>query len=240
MIFAGSVEIPTGAKEPVEIQVFHGVTGVPLTGSTTLQVSVRRLVDDWYLDWNDNFLKTAGVVGKLWEALQEVDATNRAGLYRLNTAAHVKGFDTSLIGNANTDDVLEVTIRDSAGTAGGLPMGFEIKTGALADKIFGLPYDVADSVWDALQADHKIAGSFGDLVRRIVALQKEHYYIDNTNYNNEGLLLFGRIRLFENEAAVNNATYGGSGEGEFATYELTTTPKTANPERAHQVRSVRK
>ncbi len=240
MIFAGSVEIPTGAKEPVEIQVFHKITGLPLTGSSTLQASVRRLKDDLYLDWSNDTLRLSVVVVTMWETLEEVDAANRAGLYRLNTVNHVRGLDTSKITNAAADDVYEVTIRDSANIAGGVPMGFELKTGALADKINGLPYDVANSVWDAMQADHKIAGSFGALMRRIVALQKEHYFIDNTTYNNEGLLLIGRIRLFETEAEVNAATYGGTGEGEFAVYELTTTPKTLTPERAHMVRSVKK
>lgn len=240
MIFAGSVEIPTGGKEPVEIQVFDKITGDPLTSSTTLEVSVRRLKDDLYLDWSNDTLRISVIVVTMWETLEEVDATNRAGLYRLNTVNHVRGFDTSKITNPTTDDVYEVTIRDSADVGVGLPMGFELKTGALADKIYGLPYDVANSVWDALQADHKIAGSFGDMMRRIVALQKEHYFIDNTTYNDEGLLLVGRIRLFETEAAVNAATYGGTGEGEFSTYELTTTPKTLTPERAHMVRSVRK
>jgi len=240
MIFAGSVEIPTGGKEPVEIQVFHGITGQPLVGSTTLQVSVRRLKDDLYLDWSNDTLRIDIIIVKLWETLEEVDPTNRAGLYRLNTVNHVRGLDTSKFTNADVNDVYEVTIRDSAEVAGGVPMGFELKTGALADKINGLLYDVANSVWDAMQADHKITGSFGDMMRRIVALQKEHYYVDNTTYNTEGLLLFGRIRLFETEAAVNAATYGGSSEGEFATYELTTTPKPLTPERANDVRSVRK
>jgi hypothetical protein len=239
MISAGSVEIPTGGKEPVEIQLFNKDTGVALVGSTTIEASVRRLSDDYYLDWDDDTLKGAGV-GTMWQALSQIDATNRPGLYQLDTANHVKGLDTSKFVNPGTDDIYEVTIRDSADLAADLPSGFEIKTGALADKINGLPDSVAQAVWDALQADHKVAGSFGDMMRRIVALQKEHYYIDNTSYNDEGLLLFGRVRLFESETATNNATYGGSGEGEFATYELTTTPKTATPERAHEVRSVRK
>lgn len=239
MISAGSVEIPTGGKEPIEIQLFNKNTGAPLLSSSTVEMSVRRVKDDEYLDWDDDELKVVGSVGTLWQALDPIDATNRPGLFQLDTANHVKGLDTSKFVGADPDDVYEITIRDSANRAADLPTGFEIKTGALADKINGLPTNVAQAVWDALQADHKVAGSFGDMMRRIVALQKEHYFIDNTTYNNEGLLLSGRIRLFETKTAANNATYGGSGEGEFATYTLTTTPKTARPEQAHTVVSVR-
>jgi hypothetical protein len=239
MISAGSVEIPTGGKEPIEIQLFNKNTGAPLLGSSTVEVSVRRIKDDLYLDWDDDTIKAVGAVGTLWQALDEIDSTNRAGLYQLDTANHVKGLDTSKFTGADADDIYEVTLRDSASLAADLPSGFEIKTGALADKIYGLPSNVADAVWDALQADHKVANSFGDMMRRIVALQKEHYFIDNTNYNNEGLLLSGRIRLFETKAAADAAGYGNSGEGEFATYTLTTTPKGARPEQAHSVKSVR-
>lgn len=239
MISAGSVEIPTGGKEPVEIQLFNKNTNQALVGSTTIQVSVRRIKDDWYLDWADDTLKPAGSVTTMWETLAPVDATNRPGLYQLDTTNHPEGLDTSLFINAALDDIYEVTIRDSADVAANLPAGFEIKTGALADKIAGLPDDIADAIWDALQADHKVLGSFGDLMRRIVALQKEFYVIDNMSHNAQGLLTAARIRLFESKAAVLAASDGGSGEGEFATYTFVTTPDGSRPALADVARSMR-
>lgn len=240
MISGGSVWLPTGDVEPVEIQLFDKVSGTELLGATDIVVSVRRIQDGKYYDWLNKEFRIPAAVAQLTETLTEIDAIRRPGLYRLDTVDHVGGFDTSKISNPGTDDIYDVNIAQTTDdTAGGLPIGFEIKMGALADKIDALPTSVAQAVWDALQADHKIAGSFGDMMRRIVALQKEHYYIDNTVYNTQGLLISGRIRLFETKAAANAATYGSSGEGEFATYTLVTTPKTLEPERAHEVRSVR-
>jgi len=101
------------------------------------------------------------------------------------------------------------------------------------------PAIIADAVWNALQTDHTIAGSFGDAVRRIVALQKENYFIDEMTYNSQGLMLTGRIRLFATKAAALAATDGGSGEGEFATYSFDTTEVAGQPCQAKTARSVR-
>jgi hypothetical protein len=240
MISGGSVWLPTGETEPVEIQLFNKNDGDELVGAADIVVSVRRLSDGYYYDWTNEEFRVHTSVAQLYETLVEVDSTRRPGLYRLNTPSHAGGFDTSKIGNAGTDDIYDVSITQSTNdTAAGLPSGFEIKMGALADKIAGLPDDVADAIWDALQADHQVANSFGELLQRIVALQKEHYFIDQTTYNTEGLLLSGRMRLFRTKAAVQAATDGGTGEGEFATYTLVTTPKGGAPERADLVRSVR-
>ncbi len=101
------------------------------------------------------------------------------------------------------------------------------------------PAIIANAVWNAMQADHQLANSFGDAVQRIVALQKENYFIDQMTYNPEGLMTAGRIRLFRTKAGAVAATDGGSGEGEFATYSFDTTETAGAPERARTARSVR-
>lgn len=101
------------------------------------------------------------------------------------------------------------------------------------------PAVIANAVWNAMQADHQLANSFGDAVQRIVALQKENYFIDQMTYNAEGLMLSGRIRLFRTKAAALAATDGGSGEGEFATYSFDATPTAGEPCKARTARSVR-
>jgi hypothetical protein len=207
----GIAYVESGGKEPIEVQVFNKFTGDPLTGKTDIKVRIRRHADDYYYDWIDDTFKDFVSVGVIATPLAEIHATRSPGLYRLNNANHAYGFDTSKITNPGTDDIYEVTIlQDGDEDAAGLPVGFELKVGNFLDRLL-----------------------------RIVALQKEHYFIDQTNYNTEGLLLSGRIRLFRNKNDVNNASDGGSGEGEFATYTLTTTPKGGAPERADLVRSVR-
>lgn len=207
----GVAYVETDGKEPIEIQVFNKFTGKPLTGKTDIKMRIRRHSDDFYYDWVDDTFKAFVSVGLIAQALSEVHPTRSPGIYRLNTANHVLGFDTSKITNPGTDDIYEVTILQDGGVdAGGLPTGFELKV-----------------------------GNFLDTLIRVVALQKENYFIDQTNYNTEGLLLSGRIRLFRTRAQVLAASDGGVGEGEFATYTLVSTPKATAPERADIVTSVR-
>ena len=233
----GSKYIKPGAKEPIEIQVSNRYTNVPLLDSTTLFVKVRRINDDLYFDWDDNTFKAPAGATTLQTALDQVSKTYSPGLYQLDFGPdHLKGFDTSKITNAGTDDVYDVTIEQIGGTdAAGLPTGYELHVRQEAV----LPSDIADAVWNAMQADHKVLGSFGDLMRRIVALQKEHYVIDNMVHNTQGLLTAARIRLFENKADVLAASDGGAGEGEFAAYTFTTLPDASKPAIADVVRSTR-
>lgn len=235
----GSVWLPTGWTEPIEIQLFN-TGGLPLLGDTNTVTQIRRQQDDYYYDWNNNEFRIAASVSEFYQILQEVSQSRNPGLYRLDTVEHVGGFDTSKPTNAGLDDIYDVTITHRvAPSLYGLPMGFEIRVGALADKLVALPDSVADAVWDEMQADHVVTGSFGDLLRRVVALQKENYFIDQTAYNTPGLLTSGRIRLFNTKAEVDAATDGGTSEGEFATYAFSTTPKTDAQERADVIRSTR-
>lgn len=235
----GSVWLPTGWTEPVEIQLF-ALSGEELLGNTDIVVQVRRQQDGYYYDWTNKEFRIAASVSEFYQTLQEVSQSYNPGLYRLDTPDHAGGFNTSIPTNVGTDDIYDVTVTHrTLPELYGLPTGFEIRTGALADKIIALPDSIANAVWDQMQADHTIAGSFGDLLRRIVALQKENYVIDQTNYNTPGLLTSGRIRLFNTKAEVAAATDGSSGEGEFATYSFTTTSKVDRPERADIIRSAR-
>ena len=235
----GSVWLPTGWTEPVEVQLF-AASGQPLLGNTDVVVQVRRQQDGYYYDWKNKEFRIAASVSEFYEYLQEVSQSRNPGLYRLDTPDHDGGFNTAIPTNVGVDDIYDVTITHRVTPSlFGLPIGFEIRVGALADKVVSLPDSVADAVWDEMQADHVVTGSFGDLMRRIVALQKENYLIDQTAYNTPGLLTSGRIRLFNSKAEVDAATDGGSGEGEFATYQFTTTSKTGQPERADVIRSTR-
>jgi hypothetical protein len=238
----GSIWVTTDSTEPIEIQIF-GQDGIPLPGKIDIVIQLRRISDSLYLDWTDNTLKLPAAVVQRHQILSEVSATYSPGLYRLNSLDHPNGLHLDRIINRGTNDIYDVTILQAGGTdAVGLPLGFEMKVGFLADNIASIssmPTDIADAVWDALQADHTVAHSFGDMMRRIVALQKENYFIDEMTYNTQGLLLTGRIRLFTTRTEALAATDGGAGEGEFATYSFDTTPVSGKPERPLTARSVR-
>jgi hypothetical protein len=233
----GSKYITPGAKEPIEVQLFDKTTGKPLLSKTDIFLKIRRTNDDTYFDWNDNRFKVPASVFTLRSQMAVVSDTYSPGIYRLDHPPdHDKGFDTSNIVNPGTDDVYDVTVEQvGSEDADGLPTGYELHV----RQEVTLPSEIADAVWGALQADHTIANSFGDLMRRIVALQKENYVIDNTVHNAQGLLTSARIRLFENKTDVLAATDGGAGEGEFATYSFQTTAEPAKPVLADVVRSMR-
>jgi len=240
MFESGPVYVPTGATEPVEVQV-AGLDNLPLLGKTSIKLGVRRISDNAYLDWTDNTFKTGSAVVQMLLALIEVSPVYSPGVYELDTAPHVKGFNTAALVNAVVGDVYDLTVvQDSEYDAPGLPVGFEIKLGApFADKLEGLPGSVAAAVWDESQLAHVIAGSFGNAVRRILALQKENYFIDEMTYNSRGLLLGGRIRIFPDKATALAATAGGASEGEVGAYSFTTTEVPGHIERAATARSVR-
>lgn len=235
LVFGGSKYISLGDKEPIEILVLDDYNQ-PLTGRTDVHIRIRRHQDDLYYDWADDTFKVAGDVSQPTQALQEVSALYSPGIYRLNTIKHARGWNTSLIDNPGTNDVYDITVLQAGGTdISGLPVGYELHVGTLSI----LPSEIADAVWDAQQSAHTVAGSFGDLVRRIVGLQKENYYIDQMIYNVRGLMTSGRIRLFHTKADALAATEGGTGEGEFATYSFDSTETPGATERAKTARSVR-
>jgi hypothetical protein len=240
MFESGPVYVPTGATEPVEVQV-AGLDNLPLLGKTSIKLCVRRISDNTYLDWTDNTFKVGSSVVQMLLALVEVSPTYSPGVYELDTSPHVKGLNTAVLTNASVGDVYDVTVvQDGEYDAPGLPVGFEIKLGApFADKLEGLPGNVAAAVWDEGQLAHVIAGSFGNAVRRILALQKENYFIDEMTYNSRGLLLGGRIRIFPDKTTALAATAGGASEGEVGVYSFTTTEVPGHIERAATARSVR-
>jgi len=233
----GSKYILPGAKEPIEIQLIDQFNRL-LTGKTDIFIQIRRHQDDRYFDWSDNTFKNPSIIVTRHQALSEVSAAYSPGIYRLDAGpTHAKGFNTAVITNPGSADVYDIDVTQIGGDdATGLPQGYEL---CIYDLTVGLPEVIADAVWNAMQVDHRVVGSFGELVQRVAALQKENYYIDNMTYNTQGLMLTGRIRLFYTKTDANAATPGGSGQGEFATYTFTTTPTPGHPERAATARSVK-
>lgn len=126
------VRVQTGGKEPIEVLAVDALS-TRLTGLTNLAVSVRRISDDYLLDWNDDTFKATPT--KQWELLTEIDATLAPGEYRLDNASHVKGLDTAAFVNPTADDTYRVLVvqQGSPQTASNFPQHGEIKVGAWVD-----------------------------------------------------------------------------------------------------------
>ena len=233
---SGSI-VQTGETEPVEVYLVD-VVGDALLGKTDIKLQIRRHADGYYYDWDDDTFKPAGSVTQMLQALEEVDASNDPGVYALNTATHAHGFNTNAISNPGTNDVYTLTVvQDGGSDAQGLPAGDILKVGFWVDQIGGVPTNVANAVWNAMQADHVVQGSFGELLLRIEALKHGNHVLDNLVYNSQHLIMSGRMRLFTTKTAVAAATDGGVGEGEFATYSFTTTVDSQHGNHADVIRA---
>jgi hypothetical protein len=129
-----AVRIQTGGKEPIEVLAVDALQD-RLTGLVNLAVSVRRVSDDWVLDWNDDTFRAAPT--RQWELLTEIDATLSPGEYRLDNASHDKGLDTSAFTNAVADDVYRIIVvqQGTPQNAANFPQHGEIKVGDWLDFI---------------------------------------------------------------------------------------------------------
>lgn len=79
---------------------------------------------------------------------------------------------------------------------------------------FGFEYTVSDGVTQDIYEG----------IRRILGLNHENIFIDNTTYDTNSQLVSSRVRLFDSKVTCNAATDGGSEtDGLIATYFMTTT-----------------
>jgi len=56
MSFGPTVQIQSGAKEPIVVMVVDN-NGDPIAGLIDIKLKVRRNSDGFYLDWSDNIFK---------------------------------------------------------------------------------------------------------------------------------------------------------------------------------------
>jgi len=146
-----TVRIQTGATERIEYLVRDGSLS-PLTGKSDILVSIRRISDGQYLDFDDDTFKSSGWTTRQ-TAMSEVSATYSPGTYSYD-------FDTSSITNPTTDDTYVARVEQSPGTdAANLPAEGEIKVGEWVDDIDApisgraAPGDAMDLVTDAVDSD---------------------------------------------------------------------------------------
>jgi len=114
---AATEKLLWGGDWPIEVLALDGSLS-PVTGSSTILLSIRRKSDDYFLDFNDDTFKASGWTTRE-VAMTEVDATNAAGEYAYD-------WDTSSVTNEADDDLYVFRARDSAAAAKNLPTVGEI------------------------------------------------------------------------------------------------------------------
>lgn len=83
--------------------------------------------------------------------------------------------------------------------------------------------DIRDAILDAARSGHVTLGTVGEGIAIATSLLQGNFYMDQTNNTNPNGQTSARIRCFHTGSAAAAATPGGSGEGEFATFVVTTT-----------------
>lgn len=147
------IRIQTGATEPIIVLV-RDESLAPLTGKTDILLSIWRLSDGDFYDFDDDTFKASGWTDRQI-AMSEVDATNAAGEYQHD-------WDTSAIVSPVADDTYFVRVEQSPGVdAKNLPQVGEIKVGQFLDDIDAPISGVAPGVWEEELADHTVNGTYG-------------------------------------------------------------------------------
>jgi hypothetical protein len=141
----GAVRMNLGDTERIEVLILDG-TLTPITGKSDILLSIRRVRDDKWFDFDSGELdfKDSGWVSRQ-VAMAEVDSTNDPGCYFYN-------FDTSVISDSTSGDVFMLRVDQSPGTdVANVPQTGEIRADLQTDEIDAikertdnLPDDPAD------------------------------------------------------------------------------------------------
>lgn len=94
---------------------------------------------------------------------------------------------------------------------------------------------IATAILDAARSGHVVLGSIGEGIALAASLLQGNFYIDNTNNTDPNGQTAARIRCFHTGTAAAAATPGGSGQGEFATFLVTTSYTGPNQIASHRV-----
>lgn len=117
----------TGAIEPIEAAILD-VNNLLITGLSDIVVSIRRISDDYFLDFSDNIFKNTGWITRQ-QTLTEVDLTNAPGEYSYS-------WDTSLITNETANDTYAIRVdQEPLDQVANTPQFGEIKAGQYVDNI---------------------------------------------------------------------------------------------------------
>lgn len=93
---------------------------------------------------------------------------------------------------------------------------------------------IRDAVLNAARSGHVTAGTMGEGISLAASLLQGNYFMDTVTNTANGQTA-ARIRCFHTGVAAAAATSGGSGEGEFATFLVTTAYSGPNKITTHRV-----
>jgi hypothetical protein len=119
---SNNVRIQSGDTERIEALILDGSLA-PLTGKTDILISIRRVSDGFWYDFNDSTFKSSSWTTRQ-QVMSETDATNDPGVYHYNFIS------------PSADAVYEIRVDQSPGTdAGNIPQCGEIKVGGFIDDL---------------------------------------------------------------------------------------------------------
>lgn len=112
---------------------------------------------------------------------------------------------------------------------------FKVMARNTDDLAFGInAAAIVNAILDELLAGHAIVGSVGDAIAIAAGLLQGNFFMDNTNNTDPNGQTSARLRVFRTDVAAASATPGGSGQGEFATFLVTTTYAGVNKVTTHR------
>jgi hypothetical protein len=142
----------------------------------------------------------------------------------------------------------------SAGAIGGLPLiGVQIPN-AVAGVSLGLATKqnvddaavavvasipsaavIRDAILNELLSAHSVVGSVADGIAIAMGLLQGNFFMDQTDNTGPNGQTAARLRLWRSAAAMVGVTDGGTGEGEFAAFQVTTVYVSPNKVATHKV-----
>lgn len=146
-------------------------------------------------------------------------------------------WDSLRAGHQQAGTFGETLPNAAAAAVGGLPVldtNLDVRANVVHWLGAGPNPAVANAVLDALMVDHAAVGSVADGIAIAAGLLQGNFYMDQTVNTPNGQTA-ARLRVFRTGTAVAAATAGGSGEGEFASFLVTTTYAGVNKIATHRV-----
>ncbi len=215
--FLTGADVTTGASlvtTNVNVVQWQGGTPNPLSGG-----NVQADVEQWKTATPAALDAGGNVPADVQEWEGQVPAALSSGFVQAAAQA-ISSTSTAAIASALLDTAL--TGHTTAGTVGAALNN--VPTTA----------QIATAVLDAARSGHVVLGSIGEGIALATSLLQGNFFVDNVTNTDNGQTA-ARIRCFHTGAAAGAATAGGVGEGEFATFLVTTAYSGPNKMTSHRV-----